>query len=41
MNRYEAIDRIVALINKTQDDATKEALQIALRDMRENEGKNG
>ena len=41
MNRYEAIDRIVSLINKTQDEATKEALQIALRDMREKGGKNG
>ena len=35
MNRYEAIDRIVALIYRTHDDATKEALQIALKDMRE------
>lgn len=41
MNRYEAIDRIVALINKERDEATKEALQIALRDMREKGGKNG
>ncbi len=40
MNRYEAIDRIVALINKEHDEATKEALTIALKDMRENEGKN-
>ena len=41
MNRYEAIDRIVALINREHDEATKEAFQIALRDMREKGGKNG
>lgn len=35
MNKYEAIDRIVALIHREQDEATKEALQIALKDMRE------
>ena len=35
MNRYEAIDRIVALIYREHDEATKEALMIALKDMRE------
>lgn len=38
MNRYEAIDRLVALMNKTDDDATKEALMIAVREMREKIG---
>ena len=35
MNRYEAIDRIVAMIYREHDEATKEALEIALKDMRE------
>ena len=38
MNRYEAIDRIVKLIHQAEDEATREALQIALRDMREKVG---
>ena len=38
MNRYEAIDRIVAIIYREHDDSTKEALEIALKDMREKIG---
>ena len=41
MNRYEAIDRIVAMIYREHDEATKEALEIALKDMREKGGKDG
>ena len=40
MIKAEAIDRLVALMNKTHDDSTKEALRIAIEEMRGNENDN-
>lgn len=35
MIKAEAIDRLVALMHQTHDEPTKEALRIAIKEMRE------